>query len=316
MFLLAALATPGAWAAAPARPAPFPARPAAPPPDAAHLTARVFAEVNAARAAAGTAALERPAALDRAAQRRAEDVAALPYEERMNRKERLGAFLARVGGVGRYAEARERLMMLSGFDDPAQQLLHDWRDYKDAWATAMSPAMRTAGFGWAKAHDGLWIFLAIFVEPQHDASRDELRTMEQQGFDAVNRRRVQHGLPALRWNTRLADVARAHSADMAARDYFDHADPEGRHPSDRVVMAGLPFSYVAENIARNHNMPDPVATAVNGWMESPGHRANILGPPYVESGLGVVEAADGTYYFTQLFYTAPATPQSPQAPAQ
>jgi uncharacterized protein YkwD len=205
-------------------------------------------------------------------------------------------------------------MMLSGYDDPAQQLLHDWRDYKDAWDSAMSPAMREAGLGWARAKDGLWIFLAIFVQPQHDASREELRRMEQQAFDAVNRRRVQHGLPALTWNARVADVARAHSADMAARDYFDHADPEGRHPSDRVVTAGLPFSYVAENIARNHNLPDPVAAADNGWMESPGHRGNILGAPYVESGLGILEGSDGTYFFTQLFYTAPAAPST--APAR
>lgn len=279
-------------------------------PDAAHLTARVFDEINAARTAAGVPALARPAALDAAAQRRAADVAALPYEERMNRKERLGAFLARVG-VGHYAEARERLMMLSGYDDPAKQLLDEWRDYRDAWETALSPAMGEAGFGWAPAKDGLWIFLAIFVQPQHDSTEDEVAALERKTFDAVNRKRVQHGHPPLAWNARLADVARAHSADMARRDYFDHVDPEGRHPSDRVVAAGLPFSYVAENIARNHNMPDPVAAAVNGWMESPGHRANILGAPYVESGLGIAQGPDGTFYFTQLFYTAPNTPQAP-----
>jgi uncharacterized protein YkwD len=72
-----------------------------------------------------------------------------------------------------------------------------------------------------------------------------------------------------------------------------------------VRGAGLGFREVAENIASNRNVDDPVRTAVEAWMDSSGHRANILNPRVAETGLGVAVDGDGTLFFTQLFYLAP-----------
>ena len=85
------------------------------------------------------------------------------------------------------------------------------------------------------------------------------------------------------------------------RNFFDHEDPRGRKPADRVTSAGVSWTRVTENLAMNSGMDDPVASAVQGWMESPGHRANILDPAVTHTGVGIAEDEDGGYAFTQLF---------------
>ena len=90
-------------------------------------------------------------------------------------------------------------------------------------------------------------------------------------------------------------VARAHSADMRDRGYFDHVDPEGLDPFDRAEQAGL--TALAENIAVGQ--PDPAAVMAD-WMNSPGHRANILDCSLTHLGVGVAQG-DGGPWWTQLF---------------
>ena len=89
--------------------------------------------------------------------------------------------------------------------------------------------------------------------------------------------------PALRMNPALRCAARVHSADMAARQYFDHTNPDGENPGDRLARAGYVASTWGENIAFGYGSPEAV---VDGWMESDGHCANIMRPNFTEIGVG------------------------------
>ncbi|RKT56195.1 CAP domain-containing protein [Saccharothrix australiensis] len=116
-------------------------------------------------------------------------------------------------------------------------------------------------------------------------------------FELTNAERAANGCPALVADERLDVAARAHSADMAARNYFDHGSRDGRTFVDRVEAAGHPAPG-AENIAAGQRTPEAV---VAGWMASPGHRANILNCGLKSLGVGL--ARGGTYglYWTQNF---------------
>ena len=110
----------------------------------------------------------------------------------------------------------------------------------------------------------------------------------------------------------MASIARAHSDDMTNRNYFSHDTPEGMDPTDRLHRAGLNcrkgYRYgIAENIAIETslgNMEQTAAEAVKGWMNSPGHRRNLLSREYSTTGVG---ASFGTWqgyesvYLTQVF---------------
>ncbi|MCC6646745.1 MAG: CAP domain-containing protein [Polyangiaceae bacterium] len=89
--------------------------------------------------------------------------------------------------------------------------------------------------------------------------------------------------PPLTEDVRLRQAARAHAADMGARDYFDHQTPEGRTAVDRARAAGYPSAFVGENIAAGYSTPEAV---VAGWMKSPGHCTNIMDPRYTRLGVG------------------------------
>lgn len=124
--------------------------------------------------------------------------------------------------------------------------------------------------------------------------------LESQVQTAVNQVRRSHGLRPLKGNGRLAQVARNHSRNMASRSFFGHTDPSGRTSADRVQGAGIRYQLVAENLAWVENAPDPIDHIVRGWMNSPGHRANILRQGVKETGVGVSRVGN-RYFFTQLF---------------
>jgi uncharacterized protein YkwD len=123
---------------------------------------------------------------------------------------------------------------------------------------------------------------------------------EAQVLVLVNQERANAGCPALTADTRLADAARGHSADMAARNYFDHTTPEGVTFSTRITNAGYVWSGAAENIASGQRDP---AAVMKAWMNSPGHRANILNCSYRNLGVGLAYSANKTPYWTQDFGT-------------
>jgi uncharacterized protein YkwD len=112
----------------------------------------------------------------------------------------------------------------------------------------------------------------------------------------TNAQRAQHGCAPLRSESHLRAAARRHSADMEARNYFDHNSPDGRTPWDRIKAAGY-STPGAENIAKGYATAQAV---VQGWMNSPGHRANILNCGLKAVGVGV-EYGQGGPWWTQDF---------------
>lgn len=90
---------------------------------------------------------------------------------------------------------------------------------------------------------------------------------------------------------------------MAEQNFFAHVGPQGDTLTDRVKSADIFYLMVGENLFTSTNIPQPVPAAVEGWMNSPGHRENILRPEYRETGIGVWKVGN-TYYFTQLFMRA------------
>ncbi|WP_018686869.1 CAP domain-containing protein [Actinokineospora enzanensis] len=116
-------------------------------------------------------------------------------------------------------------------------------------------------------------------------------------LDLVNARRAEAGCKPLRWNDKLATAAREHSQDMAVNNYFDHTSLDGRSPFDRMAAAGYPHGG-GENIAAGQTTPDAVMTS---WMNSAGHRANILNCSFVDIGVGMYRGGSYRVYWTQAF---------------
>jgi uncharacterized protein YkwD/stress response protein SCP2 len=118
--------------------------------------------------------------------------------------------------------------------------------------------------------------------------------------DRTNAERGRHGLRPLAVDQRLAAAAQAHSADMVRRGFFAHESPDGRQVWDRAVAAGYAYRKVAENIAAGQRTAEEV---VRGWMESPGHRANILDRDLTQIGVGRADGGSYGVYWTQVFGT-------------
>ncbi|MEU1279576.1 CAP domain-containing protein [Streptomyces sp. NPDC005805] len=115
-------------------------------------------------------------------------------------------------------------------------------------------------------------------------------------FTLVNEERALVGCAPVKESDALSKLARAHSDDMAARNYFDHTSPDGASPWTRADAAGV-TSLGAENIARGQA---DAGAVMNAWMESDGHRANILNCDFTTMGIGVHEG-DGGPWWTQNF---------------
>jgi uncharacterized protein YkwD len=128
--------------------------------------------------------------------------------------------------------------------------------------------------------------------------------IERRAFELINKARQEKGLSPLGWDSGLCRMARSHSEDMAQRRFFSHETPDGLRMNDRARSFGIEdFKLLAENIAANQGFDDPGAFAVEQWLRSPGHRANILNPRFEQSAIGVSVGADGTVFLTQEFIT-------------
>lgn len=120
----------------------------------------------------------------------------------------------------------------------------------------------------------------------------------------VNQERAEAGCRPLQIDSRLASAATAHSLDMATNDFFDHVGSDGSSPGDRILDAGYSYSRAGENIAAGYTTPEAV---VAGWMNSSGHRDNILNCAFTETGVGYIFLAeDGGqvnyhHYWTHVF---------------
>lgn len=127
---------------------------------------------------------------------------------------------------------------------------------------------------------------------------DEIKALENEVIRLVNSERAKKGLPALKANWQVSRVARYKSQDMIDRNYFSHTSPTYGSPFRMLESFGISFSAAGENIAMGLRTPSEVMRA---WMESPGHRANILNPSYNEIGVGLAKSSRGVCYWTQMF---------------
>lgn len=136
-------------------------------------------------------------------------------------------------------------------------------------------------------------------KPQQTTSTTQatssVSAFEKQVVELTNAERAKNGLPALTLDTNLSKVARAKSEDMSKNNYFDHTSPTYGSPFDMMKQFGISYKAAGENIAKGQTTPEQV---VKAWMNSEGHRANILSDKFTHIGVGYV--ANGNYW-TQQF---------------
>lgn len=125
-----------------------------------------------------------------------------------------------------------------------------------------------------------------------------LKNVESEIVRLVNAERAKRGLQQLSVNWQAARVARIKSQDMINNNYFSHISPVYGSPFKMLESFQLRYSAAAENIAYGQRSAQEV---MNSWMNSPGHRANILSGNVTQIGVGVAKKANGTMYFTQIF---------------
>ncbi|MHC1721655.1 MAG: CAP domain-containing protein [Aminipila sp.] len=121
---------------------------------------------------------------------------------------------------------------------------------------------------------------------------------EQQVVNLVNQERAKEGLAPLTLNAKLANVAETKAADMRDKNYFSHTSPTYGSPFDMMKQFGITYTAAGENIAKGQKTPESVMSA---WMNSPGHRANIMNSNYQQIGVGYVTDSNGTTYWVQEF---------------
>ncbi len=140
----------------------------------------------------------------------------------------------------------------------------------------------------------------FFSAPSKHLSAQGSLSQEMDVINLVNNERLIEGLHIYSADDRLTDAARGHSEDMAINNYFSHTSLDGRVFYQRITDAGYVWNQCGENIAAGYSTPQAV---VNGWMNSPGHRANILHTSFCDIGVGYAYEEGSTYnhYWTQDF---------------
>jgi len=133
-----------------------------------------------------------------------------------------------------------------------------------------------------------------------------LKAVEKEVLRLTNAERRKSHLPSLEADDDLTATARAHSDDMLKRDFFSHVNPDGKSPAERLMPShSMPVAKVGENIWKGSRLDTSDAKLlarlmVDGWLTSPGHRANILNADYTHLGVGI-SLADKEIRATQLF---------------
>lgn len=120
---------------------------------------------------------------------------------------------------------------------------------------------------------------------------------EVQMVELINKERAAKGFRPVIVNKKLQDVARSHAKDMLARGYFSHYTPEGLSPFDRLAIANIRYAVAGENLA----LAPGVTLAMQGFMNSPGHRANILSANFGKVGIGAIDGGVYGIMFAQEF---------------
>ncbi|MEU3356276.1 CAP domain-containing protein [Streptomyces sp. NPDC037389] len=249
--------------------------------------------VNAVRSRAGAPPLTSDARLVAAARAHA---TAMATQRRLDAAGPDGASVFQRVTAGGYAYVRLAEHLVSG-----PRTVDAFLDYCLAEGRARTghpahdPAFTHVGIAHAVAASGDTYWTALWAAPLTDGS---LAGTVAEVLALTNAERATAGLPPLAADTRLAAAAQAYSTDMATRGFYSHTSPEGTEPWDRAAAAGARHRGIGENIACGQRSP---AEVVQGWMDSPGHRANILKPGFTHLGVGYAGGGPAGTYWTQLF---------------
>ncbi len=133
--------------------------------------------------------------------------------------------------------------------------------------------------------------------PEQKPSTD-FSSYQQQVLDLVNAERAKRGISALTLDSSLSSIATKKSQDMVNKNYFDHTSPTYGSPFDMMKQFGISYRTAGENIAKGQKTPQEVVAA---WMNSEGHRKNILNPNFTNLGVGIAKDSNKTTYWTQMF---------------
>lgn len=125
-----------------------------------------------------------------------------------------------------------------------------------------------------------------------------VKALEAEVIRLVNIERSKKGLQALKADWEISRVARYKSQDMINKKYFSHTSPTYGSPFNMLENFGIRFSSAGENIAYGQQTPEAV---MKSWMNSAGHKANILSPSYTHIGVGLAKNSSGVCYWTQMF---------------
>lgn len=250
--------------------------------------------INAERSRAGSPPLHLDDALARAAQGHADQIAR-SGDFRGGSSEEMSERLRK---AGYHAHEWTENMIQSGADPDG--LLRYWKGRNPStWRDLMDARYRDIGLGVSRL-DGTPLYTFLFAVPQSDyfaretsGLRDRDRVREEM-LVRVNAERRKAGLRPLRLNSVLDKAAQRHAEDMLARGYFDHESPSGTTVRERSRTAGYNWSAIGENLAFGQTSVDEV---VETWMDSPGHRKNILSRNFSELGVGLAlgKGRDGRY---------------------
>ena len=157
---------------------------------------------------------------------------------------------------------------------------------------------------------GWTVLLLLMGFNQAAGAANSMAALRDDALALVNEARKEQGLPSLKPDQALTEAAQRHAEDMLKNNYFSHVSPGGKTVRDRYAAAGgAAGKYVAENIAQCGNCRvdrEQIGLLHQGWMNSPGHRANILGHGLESFGFGL--AANGSRMYAVQTFAGPGTP--------
>ncbi|MEV7422365.1 MULTISPECIES: CAP domain-containing protein [unclassified Streptomyces] len=248
--------------------------------------------VRAERQRAGVAPVAMDARLSAAAR---DHAAAMARQRRLDARGPDGISVFQRITAGGYRYLRLEQHLVSGPRTPAEFV-----DYCLGGEATRGPlrdaTLTEAGIGHAvDPRSGDFYWTALWAGP---CTADGLAATAAEIVVLTNAERTAAGLRPLAGDARLAVAAQDHCADMAARAFYAHTSPEGLQPWDRAAAAGAAHRGIGENIACGQRTAREV---VRGWMDSPGHRANILKPDFTHLGTGFAGGGPSGTYWAQVF---------------
>ncbi|MCX5563203.1 CAP domain-containing protein [Streptomyces sp. NBC_00038] len=247
--------------------------------------------VNSARARAGSPPVSLDARLAAAARAHASDMAARGV---LSSESPDGTSLyQRVTSTG-YAYLTVGEHLVSGPRTP-REFVEYCLSAEQSRTTLCERVFSQVGLAHVADRSGDLYWTALWARPFTPA---DLVKTENKVVALTNAERTAAGLRPLSVDPLLTNAAQAHSSDMVARAFYSHTSPGGSQPWDRAAAAGSRRRTIGENIACGQRSP---AEVVLGWMNSPGHRANILKPDFTHIGIGLAGGGKAGTYWTQLF---------------